>query len=337
MNILSPILLKMSAGGGGPLMPLYWVFGKCMYFLLELLSNEYFLAIILFTVITRVVLLPINVRQQKTTAKSARIQPKIQKIQKKYNIRGISDPKQRQKMQAKMNEEMNELYAREGHNPMQMGCGPMVFQMIFLMGIVGIIYYPLAYVIGIGNINDQSEYLIELLEQSNYGGNYLQLGILENWDALRDTVAAKLPDMFTADKVAAIDDFRSGLYLGGLDMTAIPHWKDGIIVIVPILSLITSLASTLISTMISKKNNPAAAQQMSQMMMMMLMMPLFSFYIAFKVPAAVGFYWIISNLIAVIQQLFIAKFFPPRKSQAKIMVENTIERRSREENIKKIK
>ncbi|MDE5996098.1 MAG: YidC/Oxa1 family membrane protein insertase, partial [Eubacterium sp.] len=108
MNILSPILLKMSAGGGGPLMPLYWVFGKCMYFLLELLSNEYFLAIILFTVITRVVLLPINVRQQKTTAKSARIQPKIQKIQKKYNIRGISDPKQRQKMQAKMNEEMNE-------------------------------------------------------------------------------------------------------------------------------------------------------------------------------------------------------------------------------------
>ena len=337
MNILSPILLKMSAGGGGPLMPLYWLFGKCMYFLLELLSNEYFLAIILFTVITRVILLPINVRQQKTTAKSARIQPKIQKIQKKYNVQGISDPKQRQKMSAKMNEEMQELYAREGHNPMQMGCGPMVFQMIFLMGIVGIIYYPLAYVIGINNINDQSEYLIELLEQANYGGNYLQLGILENWNILRDTVAEKLPDMFTADKVAAIDSFRSGLYLGGLDMTAIPHWKDGIIVIIPILSLITSLASTLISTFISKKNNPAAAQQMSQMMIMMLMMPLFSFYIAFKVPAAVGFYWIISNLIAVIQQLFIAKFFPPRKSQAKIMVENTIERRSREENIKKIK
>lgn len=336
MNILSPILLKMSAGGG-PLMPLYWIFGKCMYFLLELLSNEYFLAILLFTVITRVILLPINIRQQKTTAKSARIQPKIQKIQKKYNVREISDPKQRQKMQAKMNEEMQELYAREGHNPMQMGCGPMIFQMIFLMGIVGIIYYPLSYVIGISNIADGTELLTELLEKANYTGNYLQLGILENWDQLKESVQAQLPDLFTADKITAIDNFRSGLYLGGLDMTAIPHWKDGIIVIIPILSLVTSLASTLISTMISKKNNPAAAQQMSQMMMMMLMMPLFSFYIAFKVPAAVGFYWIISNLIAVIQQLFIAKFFPPRKSQAKIMVENTIERRSREENIKKIK
>lgn len=337
MNILSPILLKMAASGGGPFMPLYWLFGKCMHFLLDILQNDYFIAIILFTILTRLVLLPINIRQQKTTAKSARIQPKIQKIQKKYNVRGIADQRQRQKAQAKMNEEMQELYAREGHNPMQMGCGPMVFQMIFLMGIVGIIYYPLSYVIGISNINDQSEYLIKLLEEAKYSGNYMQLGILENWDALKETLAAKLPDLFTADKISAIDSFRSGLYIGGLDMTAIPHWKDGIIVIVPILSLLTSLCSTLISTRISKKTNPAAAQQMSQMMIMMLMMPLFSFYIAFKVPAAVGFYWIISNLIAVFQQLFIAKFFPPRKSQAKIMVENTIERRSREENIKKIK
>ena len=109
------------------------------------------------------------------------------------------------------------------------------------------------------------------------------------------------------------------------------------IVIIPILSFLTSLGSTIISTFIQKKNNPAAAQQMSQMMLMMLMMPLFSLYIAFKVPAAVGFYWIISNVIAILQQLFIAKFFPPKKSQAKLMVENTIYRRSKEENFKKIK
>lgn len=68
---------------------------------------------------------------------------------------------------------------------------------------------------------------------------------------------------------------------------------------------------------------------------MMLMMPFFSFYITFKVPAAVGFYWIISNVVSLLQQLFIAKFFPPKKSQAKLMVENTIYRRSREENLKK--
>mgnify|MGYP000772643240 FL=1 len=98
-----------------------------------------------------------------------------------------------------------------------------------------------------------------------------------------------------------------------------------------------SLASTLVSTMIQKKNNPAAAQQTSQMLIMMLMMPFFSFYISFKVPAAVGFYWIISNLVAIVQQLFLAKFFPPKRSQARLMLENTIYRRSREANIKKLK
>ena len=164
---------------------------------------------------------------------------------------------------------------------MQMGCGPMLFQMLFLMGIVGIIYYPLTYVIGMSNIGESTEVLTKLLEGVNYTGNYLQLGVLENWEALRETVAAQLPELFTAERIADIDAFRAGLNIGSLDMTAIPHWKDGIIVIVPILSLITSLGSTVISSLIQKKNNPAAAQQMSQMMIMMLMMPLFSFYIAF--------------------------------------------------------
>ena len=120
-------------------------------------------------------------------------------------------------------------------------------------------------------------------------------------------------------------------------MTAIPHWKDGVIVLIPIFSLLTSLGSTVISMLIQRKTNPAAAQQGASMIIMMLIMPFFSLYIAFQVPAAVGFYWIISNVVAMLQQLFIAKFFPPRKSQAKLMIENTIYRRSREENLKKTK
>ena len=76
---------------------------------------------------------------------------------------------------------------------------------------------------------------------------------------------------------------------------------------------------------------------MASMVAMMLIMPFFSFYISFKVPAAVGFYWIISNLVAIAQQIFIFKQYPPRKTQARLMIENTIERRSREENVKKIK
>ena len=182
---------------------------------------------------------------------------------------------------------------------------------------------------------DYADELTKFLESVDYSGNYLQLGILENWAQYKDQLIAQMPELFTAERVADIDAFRSGMYLGGLDMTAIPHWKDGVIVLIPIFSLLTSLASSGISMLIQKKTNPAMAQQTASMVAMMLMMPFFSFYITFKVPAAVGFYWIISNVVSLLQQLFIAKFFPPKKSQAKLMVENTIYRRSREENLKK--
>lgn len=335
---MNTILLASSAisNGVGIFKPLYWLFGICMNFLLDVLGNQYFLAIIIFTIVTRILLLPFNVKQQKTMARTTRLQPKIQKIQKKY-----PDPRDRDKL----NQEMQDLYAREGHNPMQMGCGTMVFQMVFLMGIIGIIYYPLQYVLGISDFNDNSQAVYDVilpLYQNIVGDpdakiTYFQLNILEHFDAYKEALVTNFPKMFTEARCAEISAYREGMNLFGLDMTAVPHWKDGIIVIIPILCLVTSLGSSLVSTLIQKKNNPAASQQMGSMMMMMLMMPFFSFYISFKVTAAVGFYWIISNLVAILQQIYIAKQYPPRKTQAKLMIENTIERRSREENIKKIK
>lgn len=331
--LLNPVTMAATNATGMVLFKwLYWLFGKCMGFLMDVLNNQYFIAIVIFTVVTRLVLLPLNIRQQRSAAKTARLQPKIQKIQKKYA--NVNDPQAR----VKMNEEMQDLYAREGHNPMNMGCGTMIFQMVFLMGIVGIIYYPLSYVLGMSGFNDFANEISEFIKTLGYDKvNYLQLSILENWEALKDGLMQNFPQLFTSDAVSQIETFRQGMYIGNLDMTAIPHWKDGIIVIVPIISFLTSFGSTVVSMLIQKKNNPAASQQMGQMIMMSLMMPFFSLYIAFKVPAAVGFYWIISNCVAILQQLFIAKFFPPKRSQARLMVENTIERRSREASIKKIK
>ena len=308
--------------------PLYWLFGQAMKWLLVAFDNRYFLALIVFTVVTRLILFPLNLRQQKATAKTARLQPKIQKIQKKYA--NTNDPRDRQKM----NEEMQALYAREGHNPMNMGCGPMAFQMVFLMGIIGIIYYPIQYIIGISDFDTYSQQIAKAI---NVDGTYFQISILQNFDSYKAILAEQFPKLFTPEKITAIEEYRSHLFIGTLDMTQIPHWKDGIIVIIPILAFVTSLASSVISMLIQKKQNPAAGQQAQQMMLMMLMMPLFSFYIAFKVSAAVGFYWIISNLVAIVQQVVIAVFFPPKRNIAREMIENTIQRRSREESIKKIK
>lgn len=329
--VTNPVTLAVArATAGGFLKPLYWLFGKCMELLLSVLGNQYFVAIIIFTVVTRLLMLPFNVRQQKTMSKTTRLQPKIQKIQKKY-----PDPKDRMKMQ----EEMQDLYSREGHNPMNMGCGTMVFQMVFLMGIVGIIYYPLSYVLGMGNgIESVSQELAEYVKTLGFDGTYIQLGILENWSAFKEPLMEKFPEIFTAANAQAIDVFRESLYIGKIDMTVIPNYKvPSLVSIIPAMSFITSVIATIISTLIQRKNNPAQKQQMGQMLMMTLMMPVMSLVIAFTVPAAVGFYWIISNVVSVFQQLYIAAFHPPRKSQARTMIEDTIARRSREENIKKIK
>lgn len=312
------------------LKPLYWLFGKCMEGLMFVFNDQYFLALIVFTVLTRLVLFPINIRQQRTMAKTTRMQPKIQKIQKKYA--NVKDPRERQKM----NEEMNALYAREGHNPMNMGCGPMLFQMVFLMGIIGIIYYPVEYIIGI-DLGNQSEAIVEAIGAKTGARYYFQLDIIQNFDAYKEILTTKFADLFTPDKVTAIEQYRSHLNIGSIDMTQTPHWKDGIIVIFPILCLATSLASSVVSTLIQKKNNPSMSQQNSQMMMMMLMMPLFSFWFSFQVPVAVGFYWIISSLVAIVQQLAMAWLFPPKRNIARSMIENTIERRSREVNVKSTK
>jgi YidC/Oxa1 family membrane protein insertase len=217
-----------------------------------------------------------------------------------------------------------------------MGCGPMAFQMIFLMGIIGIIYYPIQYIIGIDLSTTLSQQIADTI---GFSGSYFQIDLLQHFSEYKDTLVANFGDIFTADKIAQIESYREGLQLFNLDMTVVPSLKgeNKEIIIIPILCLVSSFGSTIISTLIQKKNNPAVAQQQSQMMIMMFIMPFFSFYISFKVSAAVGFYWIISNLVAIAQQLFMAKFFPPKKNVARQMIDGTIERRSREESIKKIK
>lgn len=313
--------------------PLYWLFGVCMSFLLGLLSDQYFLSITIFVILTRLILIPFNMKQQKTTAKSSRIQPKIAKIQKKYANNGTQvTPKQSADNRNRMNEEMQALYARENHNPMNMGCGPMLFQMIFLFGIIGIIYQPLTFVL---KISDADLGVLTTALNTLIGEDgakiYPELKILSNIDALY----AQLSGQISASVFEAIQKFREGMIVFGIDLTQFPNIKElNTLLVVPVFSGLTSLFSSIFSMKVQKKNNPAMAEQNKMMNITMLMMPLFSVYIAFKVPAAVGVYWCISNLISTIQQILLNVMYPPRKIVAKGMIDATIERRSREQHVR---
>lgn len=109
--------------------PLGWIMKGCYA-----LVHNYGLALFIFTVITRLVTLPLQVKQQKSQAKISMIQPELEKLKKKYA-----------KNQEKLNEETMLLYSKKGINPMA-SCLPMIITMVILFSMIPVIYGPLTYV-----------------------------------------------------------------------------------------------------------------------------------------------------------------------------------------------
>ena len=106
--------------------------GYIMAFIYNLVNN-YGLSIIILTVLTRLVMLPLYAKQIDYSAKMSAVQDEVKDIQTRYA-----------KDQAKANEKLQELYAREHVNPVS-GCLPMLIQMPFIIGLFTLLRQPLAY------------------------------------------------------------------------------------------------------------------------------------------------------------------------------------------------
>lgn len=109
--------------------PLGWIMKLCY----ELISN-YGIALLIFTLITRLVVFPLNIKQQKSTAKMSMLTPELEKLKKKYKNN-----------KEKLNEETMKLYSKESVNPMA-SCLPMVITLVILWSLIPVIYGPLTYV-----------------------------------------------------------------------------------------------------------------------------------------------------------------------------------------------
>lgn len=124
--------------------PLGWIMKGCYA-----LVNNYGIALLIFTIITRLVVLPFSIKQQKGTARMAMIQPELEKLKKKYA-----------KNQEKLQEETMKLYSKEGYNPMA-SCLPLIITMVVLFSMIPVIYGPLTYVTDLDqNSVDRSNNLI---------------------------------------------------------------------------------------------------------------------------------------------------------------------------------
>lgn len=309
---------------------MYQVLGIPFGYLLDLIYQtigfgSYAVSIILLTLITRLLTVPSSISQQKGMAKTQRIQSKIRKIQTKY----AGDQK-------RIQEETTALYQREGYNPMSAGCTPMLLQFIILFGLIGAIYYPLSNFLHIPKaevtaLTEAVKALPGVVSAKN-GDIQIELLVMENIEKLRYLVENGSIKQSTFDAIKNTNFEIFGISLG---VKPSDPGVTKLVWLVPILSFLTSMLSGVYSMIKQKQQNPSAGNN-SMMGCMMFGMPLLSLYFVINYPIGIGVYWIASGLFGFITTVIIGYFYSPKKTLAKLMIDETIERRSKEENQKLI-
>ena len=279
-------------------------FGYVLRFIFEAVNN-YGLALILFTLFARLLMIPTSIYQTKGTVKTQRLQPKIRRINAKYK----GDQK-------KIQEETQALYQREGHNPMNMGCLPLAIQFVIIFGLIGVIYHPLKWALALDEttINSLTE-IAKTLPDYNAKTDLrtIELFVINHINEISPLALSKGMSAGIIERIASFNFTFLGIPLG-----KIPSIKEpGILWIVPILSGVTSLGTSLFTMLQQRKNNPEMANAGGAGMKVMLyIMPLFSLWISFSVPAGVGFYWGVNYALGIVQSLVMQKLYSPEKLRA---------------------
>ncbi|MGN1112855.1 MAG: YidC/Oxa1 family membrane protein insertase [Acutalibacteraceae bacterium] len=275
--------------------------GYVLYFCFMIVKN-YAWAIVLFTIIIKAVLFPTAIKQQRSMAKNARMAAKQRELQEKYGNDKV-----------KLNDEMQKLYQKEGTSPTSGCLTTMALPMILLFGIYYSVINPLTNTLHFAaeNVNNCVSYLNTLPGIGNSFNNfYGQIDILKL--AQSNEGVTYLNGFFSADQIAQIKEFGTSCNLFGLDLLGRPSEGGfnpitNVLILVPVFCFLSSIITQLITMRIQSKNT--GQKQPGCMMVMFLIMPLFSAYISYTVPAAVGFYWIVSTLLGLAQSLILQKFY----------------------------
>ncbi len=263
--------------------------------------GNYGVAVILFTLIVKIILVPLGIKQQKTTVKTKQVKPELDKIQAKYK-----NDKQ------KLNEETMKLYQKYDINPMG-GCLPLLVQFPILIGLYRVIQFPIRWVLREPNFIDNFKKLnmpLEKVKEIVYGlyeSKGLEAVNLEgftNIDGVIEKVLEKGSRITEIDLASAFDLINFNLL--GLDLSLTPSIsKISLLWIIPILAT----GSAFFSNWVTSKINPMNPEQAQQMKKMNMMMPLMTAFFTFTLPAGIGLYWFISTIFSILQMVLLTKYF----------------------------
>ena len=292
-------------------------FANIFGYLLELLYNlvnNYGLAIILFTILIKIILLPLSIKQQKSLKKSANMQEKMKVLQFKYK----NNPE-------KLNQEMMNLYKTEKISPFS-GCLTAIIQLLLLLSIFYLVRSPLTYMEKMPT-EDINKYVSQLQEEGKeVSGVYPEIDLIREYNWLKE----KNPDDANIDKMNLQMNFL------GLDLSKIPqqNMTDYTVYIIPALYILSSFISIRMTTAMQEKqqgknkktkllidgetgkeltkevkeeeNEIDAVMQTNKMMSWM--MPIMSISIAFIAPLGLALYWLMNNILMIIERLVLNKF-----------------------------
>ena len=269
--------------------------GVIMKFCYDICKN-YGIAIIIFTFISKIVLLPISIYVQKNSIKMVKMQPSINKI--KINYFGDKD---------KIAEEESALYKKEHYNAFT-SLIPLVIQLVILIGLVEVINHPLTHIVKIDKAQKESLTTIVLdnNKELNEESSSLELNILK--DIKEDKNIEEYKSVIGEEKINEVKDLNVKFL--GLDLTWIASEEKGLTYLIPIVAAISAF---IMCVGLNKMNVLQQAQSIYNRYGMLVISVLLSLYLGTFVAAGVALYWVVSNLFAVFQQWILNKWINPKK------------------------
>ncbi len=261
--------------------------------------SNYGVALILFAIIVKVILFPFSLKGKRSMIQMNLVQSQVQKIQKQYaNNR------------EKMNEEVQKLYAKEGVKPMS-GCLWSFIPLLILWPLYAIIRRPLYHMMGLSQAAIEAvTKALNFTPGTGTSAAYSELYMAsmineENIGTLAEVVNGVSAGM--GDKLFIMD-----FNFLGMDMSQIAQWKIWQVepltlaavglFLLPIISAGLSVVMSIVSQKTNNLNKNQASQTNSQMKSMLYIMPLMSLWIGFAMPAALCVYWIINNVLSIVQE-----------------------------------
>lgn len=251
--------------------------------------RNYGIAIIIFTILIKIILLPITIKQQKTMKKTTAIQEEVKKIQDKYKGN-----------QEKINQETIELYKREKMSPCS-GCFSGIIQIVLILSVFYLVSQPLSHMRKIEKpiIDNHIAQIKEASPDKNI--MYPEISVIR-------------------EKGAQDENVYINMNFLGLDLSSVPsgNLSNIQVYVIPALYVITSIISIRISTNSTKKKSNKdekegeateidLATQMNKNMS--FVMPIMSVMIAMVAPLGLALYWLVNNILTIIERLYVDRFF----------------------------